>query len=181
MTRRNRGIVFLIIGCILFLIAAGWCVYNIFEDDNAGKKAAEILEQFEVIQEETVTVEDATDFCGKIVIDKLGIELPVYDEWDYTRLKTAPCRYSGSIENNDIVIAAHNYKSHFGLLDKLQIGDEIKFTSIDGTLHYYEVCELVTLDGTAVSDMQSGRWDFTLFTCTKSGKQRITVGCERKD
>lgn len=171
----------MLVGCILLLIAGGWYVYNILEDNNAGKQAAELLEQLEADQQEAVIVADENEFCGKIVIEKLEIELPVYDKWDYTRLKKAPCRYSGGIDSDDIIIAAHNYKSHFGLLDKLQIGDEIKFAGIDGILHCYEVCELVTLDGTAISDMQSGRWDFTLFTCTKSGKQRITVRCERKD
>lgn len=181
MKRRNRGIVFLLVGCILFLVAGGWYVYNILEDNNAGKQAEEILEQFEANQEEAVIATEGNEFCGKILIEKLEIELPVYDKWDYTRLKTAPCRYSGGIDSDDIIIAAHNYKSHFGLLGELQIGDEIKFTDVDGTWHCYEVCELVRLDGTAVSDIQSGRWDFTLFTCTKSGKQRITVRCERKD
>jgi sortase A len=30
-----------------------------------------------------------------------------------------------------------------------------------------------------VTDMQSGDWDFTLFTCTKGGAQRVTVRCSR--
>ena len=104
----------------------------------------------------------------------------MYDEWNYSRLKSAPCRYTGSIDTNDIIIAAHNYKSHFGLLNKLTVGDEVEFVDAYGKSHLYEVCELITLDGTAVSDMQSGGWDFTLFTCTKGGQQRVTVRCERK-
>ena len=184
---RNKGLLFILIGCILLLIAGGWYVYNIVEDKNAGKMAVEILSKFNDAQNNSekdndnapVITVDGDAFCGKIIIDKLNVELPVYDEWNYTRLKSAPCRYTGTIATNDIIIAAHNYKSHFGNLKQLQIGDKITFLDAHGTTHTYTVCELVTLDGTAVSDMHSGGWDFTLFTCTKGGEQRVTVRCQR--
>ncbi len=177
----------MLIGCMLLLIACGWYVYNIVEDNHAGQQAEELLNKFDDKQKvpeeannSAITV-DGDDFCGKVIIEKLSVELPVYDKWNYTRLKSAPCRYTGSIDTNDIIIAAHNYKSHFGSLNKLIIGDEIEFVDVYGKSHKYEVCELTTLDGTAVSDMQSGGWDFTLFTCTKGGKQRVTVRCIRKN
>ena len=185
MRTKNKGVVFLIIGCILLLVACGWYAYNIIEDKNAGQYAAEILHEFNEAQNEKtdkdtpiITV-GGNAFCGKVIIEKLSVELPVYDEWNYTRLKSAPCRYMGSIDRNDIIIAAHNYRSHFGLLNTLVIGDEIEFVDAYGRSHLYEVCELITLDGSAVSDMQSGGWDLTLFTCTKGGEQRVTVRCNR--
>ncbi len=170
----------MIIGCVLLLIAGGWYIYNIVQDNNAGKQADEILDKFSNKQSDAVIMVEGDAFCGKVIIEKLSVELPVYDEWNYTHLKTAPCRYTGGLDTNDIIIAAHNYKSHFGALDSLNIGDEVQFIDASGKMHLYEVRELTTLDGTAVSDMHSGGWDFTLFTCTKSGKQRVTVRCERK-
>lgn len=184
MARRNKGVAFLLIGCILLLVAGGWWVYNLAEDHGAGQQAAQILSKFdeqsaEVSDNEALITVDGEAFCGKVMIEKLGVALPVYDEWDYTRLKTAPCRYMGGVDTGDMIIAAHNYKSHFGTLDKLAIGDEITFIDTYGTAHTYAVRELALLDGTAVSDMQAGGWDFTLFTCTKSGEQRVTVRCEK--
>ena len=188
MTRRSKGIAFLLLGCILLAIAGVWYAYNIIEDKNAGNKAADILGKLEYIESSDITdntssaviTVDGDAFCGKVIIERLGIELPVYDEWDYSRLKSAPCRYAGNITSNDIIIAAHNYKSHFGPIDNLKKDDIIKFVDAFGNEHNYAVCEITTLDGTAVSDMQSGGWDFTLFTCTLSGEQRVTVRCERK-
>ena len=186
MPKRNNGVVFLIIGCILLLIACGWYVYNIIEDKNAGQYASDILDKLNEAQNQntdnnsSVMMVDGDAFCGKIIIEKLSVELPVYDEWNYTYLKSAPCRYSGSINTNDVIIAAHNYKSHFGALSKLIIGDDVELVDAYGKSHLYEVCGIVTLDGTAVEDMQSGGWDFTLFTCTKGGEQRVTVRCKRK-
>lgn len=182
MARRNKGIAFLLIGCFLLLIASGWYVYNLNEDSNAGRHSQKILDKLNDKQNDnaSVIIVEGDAFCGKVIIERLSLELPVYDEWSYTRLKAAPCRYTGGIDSNDIIIAAHNYKSHFGLLNKLELGDEIGFIDSYGKSHLYEVCELVTLDGTAVSDMKSDGWDLTLFTCTKSGAQRVTVRCERK-
>lgn len=182
----KRGVVYLVIGALLLLIAGGWCLYNIIEDHAAGKQAAALLEELEVQQavqsEETgspVLMVAGDAFCGTVRIEKLGIELPVYDEWDNTRLKNAPCRYAGGIETDDLIIAAHNYKSQFGNLRRLQVGDTVLFTDAYGKIYRYEAKEITILDGTAVSDMKSGEWDFTLFTCTKGGEQRVTVRCDR--
>ena len=183
MTPKSRGTIFLFLGIVLLLIAGGWYLCNIIEDKNAGQMSNEILKNFNTeqsVEDLPVITVDGDEFCGKVIIDKLNVELPVYNEWNYTRLKTAPCRYTGSIDTNDIIIAAHNYKSHFGNLKKLQNGDEILFVDAFGVTHKFTVCEVAVLDGTAVSDMCSGEWDFTLFTCTKGGEQRVTVRCEQK-
>lgn len=184
MARKIRGIILLGIGCLLLLAAGVWYAYNIAEDNAAGDKADIILKALETATPQStdtpVLLVDGDAFCGKVVIDKLGICLPVYNDWDYERLKSAPCRYAGSIAANDMIIAAHNYKSHFGALHRLAVGDKVKFIDALGNTHHFEACEIVTLDGTAVSDMTQSGWDLTLFTCTKGGKQRTTIRCKRK-
>ena len=151
-------------------------------EEQEGQQISENLKEQEEQQEDpgpSVIIIDGEAFCGTVVISKLGIKLPIFDEWNYARLKTAPCRYLGSIATNDIIIAAHNYESHFGNLKKLQIGDEIAFIDASGRQHCFVVSEITTLDGTAFTDMKSGEWDFTLFTCTIRGEQRVTVRCNR--
>lgn len=187
MAKRGKGIALVSLGCALLIAAGGWLLYNVAEDRNAGQQAATILDKLDdagLNADETnnkpVVLVDGETFCGRVRIDKLGVELPVYDEWSYARLKSAPCRYTGGIDTNDMIIAAHNYQSHFGELHKLAIGDEITFIDAYGQTHWYEVRERTTLDGTAVSDMRAGGWDFTLFTCTRSGEQRVTIRCEKQ-
>lgn len=186
--RRLRGIVLLGIGILLLLSAGVWYISNVLEDKKAGEYANIVLSKMdEIVWKEDVsnagdvsfvTVEQES-YCGRVVIEKLGIELPVFAEWNYKNLKKAPCRYMGNADTNDMIIAAHNYRSHFGELKSLQIGDEIVFRDVADEVHRFAVKELVLLDGMAVEDMTSGEWDFTLFTCTKGGKQRVTVRCER--
>ena len=186
MARKNKGFLWLSLGAVLLLAALVFYICNIAEDKQAGIEAGELLTQLDSLQnsnpptDEPIIFIEGDGFCGKLTIEKLSLELPVYNEWSYARLKSAPCRYAGGIDTDDIIIAAHNYKSHFGSLGSLQVKDEVGFVDAYGAKHLYEVIELITLDGTAVSDMQSGGADLTLFTCTKSGEQRVTVRCNRK-
>ena len=78
-----------------------------------------------------------------------------------------------------MVIAAHNYVQHFGRLDQLQEGDEVRFIDVDGNVFVYSVLEKEQIDGRRVRAMLMGSWDLSLFTCTLSGQSRLTVRCVR--
>jgi sortase A len=117
-------------------------------------------------------------YCGYITLPSLRLELPVMSSWSYPNLRLSPCRYSGSAETNDMIIAAHNYGSHFGHIGELATGDEIIFTDTLGRKYIYTVSYMELIEGRNVEQMFSGRsdeWDLTLFTCTLSGQSRVTV------
>ena len=131
----------------------------------------------EVTEEAFIEIED-NRYIGYISLPALGIELPVMSEWSYDNLKISPCRYKGSAADGNIIIAAHNYNSHFGRLDELKGGEEISFTSADGKVYNYEVIQTESISGKDVEAMEFGsseNWDLTLFTCTLSGQSRVTV------
>ena len=111
----------------------------------------------------------------------ISLELPVIDQWSYESLRLAPCRYSGSAYTHNLVILGHNYAGHFRELKKLQPGDAVTFTDMDGNVFSYEVMALETLAPTAVEEMTEGDWDLTLFTCTVGGTTRLAVRCEALD
>lgn len=120
---------------------------------------------------------DGYSYIGTVTIPPLEIELPIMEQWDYKRMKKSPCRYSGSVYLNDLVVCAHNYRSHFGSLGKLQKNDEIIITDVNGNIFRYRVAQIETLGSRAVEEMTSGDWDLTLFTCTYDGRSRVTVRC----
>ncbi len=124
---------------------------------------------------------DGDSYIGILSIPSYGLELPVLSEWSYAGLKNSPARYTGSASAGNLVICAHNYEHHFGNIQNLSIGSEITFTDVTGTVYEYEVAEALTLQPTAISEMITGDWDLTLFTCTKSGQARVTVRCRLKD
>ena len=115
---------------------------------------------------------------GILEIPALDLELPVISSWSYSSLRLAPCRYSGSAYKGDLVIAAHNYQSHFGGLRTLPEGSEVFFTDAVGNRFSYYVSVTEALTPWSVDDMTSGEWPLTLFTCTLDSQNRVTVRCE---
>ena len=120
---------------------------------------------------------DGYECIGVLSIPALDLELPVLTDWSYAKLKKAPCLYYGSYFEKDFVIAAHNYKTHFGRLSELQAGDVVIFTDVSGTAHYYEVVILETLPENATKEMITSGFDLSLYTCTLGGGSRVTVRC----
>lgn len=122
---------------------------------------------------------EGQDYIGILEIPPVGLELPVLSEWSYPRPKLAPCRYAGSAYQDNMVIAAHNYQSHFADIRNLSTGEEVIFTDMDGNVFQYEVVVYEVLLPTDVEEMTSGHWDLTLFTCTVGGASRVTLRCDR--
>lgn len=181
----------MVLGAVLVMAALSLFLWNQWEAKRAEEASAEILSQMTGEIGEQSTDSDPYDpnmteveidgyyYIGYVSIPALNLELPVMSQWDYARLKIAPCRYSGSTKTDDLVIAAHNYVRHFGKLSRLSVGDTVYFTDMDGVRSSYEVAVVDVLVPTAVAEMTAGEYDLTLFTCTYGGKSRMTIRCDR--
>ena len=124
------------------------------------------------------TVEiDGKLYIGFLTVPDLELELPVMSTWNYDLLTIAPCRYHGTVEGRDLVIAAHNYSRHFGKLRNLTAGESILFTDVNGRTTGYTVEALEVLQPDAVEEMTAGEYPLSLFTCTYGGATRFTVRC----
>lgn len=119
------------------------------------------------------------DYVGVLEIPGAGLGLPVLaGEWSYAKLKVAPCVYAGSIYQHNMVIAAHNYWSHFSQIKNLKEGDLVVFTDCEGNVFEYSVGWVDILQKYDTEEMkQAESWDLSLFTCTYDGKERYTVRC----
>lgn len=190
-------------GLLLIAAALALAAYNVIDAQRAARSAAQALEALSqttavsAAEPEEASADDApayladpempmptvsfdgNDYIGRVDVPSLGLSLPVISEWSYPRLKIAPCRYTGSAYLDNLIIAAHNYGSHFGNLNRLNNGDTVTFTDVDGNQFTYAVSLIEDLPGTAIEEMQAGEWDLTLFTCTLGGRSRVTVRCER--
>ena len=142
-------------------------------------------EETEPREMKTVTV-DGYAYIGLITIPSLDLSVPVMDQWDYERLKTAACLYSGSYYTDDMVVCAHNYITLFDSIRRIRIGADVYFTNVDGETIHYIVTNVESLAATAIEDMvensynstAAGTWELTLFTCNTGGQTRCAVRCE---
>ena len=198
---KKTGIAIIAVGAALILSALLLLLYNRYEDAHAGQEAESLLASVEeAISAQTMDVPtaaapsptpldpempvvmlDGYEYVGYVEIPVLGLKLPVMSEWDYTRLRVAPCRQFGSSRTDDLVIAAHNYENHFGRLKELSKGDTVIFTDMEGLVNTYCVEKIETLAPDAVDAVQNSGYDLVLYTCTKGGKTRVTVFCNREE
>lgn len=118
-------------------------------------------------------------YVGYVEIPALGLKLPVMSDWDYTRLEIAPCRQFGSSRRDDLVIAAHNFESHFGRLKELSLGNTVTFTDMAGIVNTYRAEMIETLSPKDVEAVQNSGYDLVLYTCTRDGQSRVAVFCNR--
>ena len=197
--RKSFGILSMCLGTVLLVAAVSLFLFNRQTDRRAGAHAGEVLQQLENQWKEQRKKEqtpqnqegqktsakmegyelDGREYIGYLQIEALELQLPVQADWSYPKLKETPCRYAGAVGTGDLVIFAHNYRSHFGEIDRLSEGDTVFFTDINGKEYRYAVAEVEVLDAAAVEDMTAGEYDLTLFTCTYSGKSRVAVRCDR--
>ena len=199
---KRADIVIIAVGAVLILSALLLLIYNRCEDARAGQEAESLLASVEAAisaqemaapnkpestealslpldPEMPVVTLGGYEYVGYVEIPTLGLKLPVMAEWDYTRLQIAPCRQFGSSRTDNLVIAAHNYDTHFGKLKELSKGDTVIFTDMEGIVSTYCIEKLETLSPDAVDTVLNSGYDLVLYTCTKGGKTRVTVFCDR--
>lgn len=189
----------LILAGILCMIAAGlWYGVLMHREDKAGQQAAELLEAIVRVREETrgqgqydkvetIVVQGQTadkerslaDVFATVEIASLGLKVPVLDQWSMEDLSIAPCRYSGSVDQNDLVLLGHNYEGHFGALKNVQIGAPVQMDLMDGTQVRYVVKEVFVIEPAEREKVEQSGYPLTIFTCTPGGQARLVIYCDR--
>lgn len=188
------------LGAACFLAGVGLLLFNAAQAKKAERAVMEVIPELveEITQKREETEKEA--LLPELVLDPANVEmtevtikghsyigyltiddlvLPILSDWSYKKLQIAPCRYTGNLRSNDLVLMAHNYPKHFGKLSDLRWGDSVTFTDMDGVVTKYTVVSRDILAPSAVEEMTAGNFDLTLFTCTYGGKSRVTVYCDR--
>ncbi len=202
--RNKLGILCILTGILLLCAALSLFLHNQTESNQANLAAQDALNQVVEQMPEQIAPEDLAatlvppewldpealkmseveidghSYIGYLSIPSLELNLPILSDWDYEKLKIAPCRYAGTLLGNDLVLMAHDYPKHFGRLHELSEGDQVIFTDMDRITTTYTVVGRDLLVATAVEEMTAGEFDLTLFTCDYSGQNRVTVYCDRE-
>lgn len=189
--KRKAGVFLFSFGMLLILCAAVLCCINIYSIEKAEKASDNIAAKFEeqlLLNESaehdndeplppTELIINGKSYIGILSIPSLDLQLPIRSELSYSELVESPCCYHGGIKSGDLVIAAHNYPSHFRYLHRLSNDEYVYFTDAVGCVTKYAVIQTEILAPDEVERMTNGEYDMTLFTCTPGGGARLTVRC----
>ncbi len=191
----------IIIGVLMIAGCAALVWYN-YDQSNEAKKSADKLEQqvesaiaqgekdvssakdsssapaIEATKKHMPVVEvDGNDCIGYLTIPSIDLKMPVINTYSDYNLNIAPCRYYGSLETDDLVVAGHNFPSGFEKLKQLKNKDTVQFTNMNGETYTYRVEETEMLKPSDVTDMVESNYELSLYTCNFSGSERFTVRC----
>lgn len=203
---KKKGTILMVTGLLLIAAALFLTLFNIYDSKRAGQEAEQVVGQIigkieqaqQEKQEQSEAGVDVTPdyeldsaiempsvkvgefrYIGLLEIPALNRQLPIMAECTDQGLRTAPCRYTGSVYEDSMVIAGHNYLSHFAGLRGLPLGSEVYFTDMEGNIFQYTIEWIEVLQPDQVEEMTSGDWDLTLFTCTYGGQTRHAIRCLR--
>lgn len=169
----------LFLGILLLALAGMLQCSNESENDLAAHSAHQILLrlQTQIHHRTDPTTDEPAEYLGILTIPALDLELPVRLEWSEELLKTVPCRFSGSLEDGNLVIMAHNYRSHFGPIRRLKPGDEVLLTDLSGVTLHFKVASTATVDPADTEAVTESGYPLTLFTCTYGAQTRTVIYC----
>ncbi len=200
--RRKLGIALMALGLALLTGSVGLLTYNRREADRAESASLELLPAVsEAIAQAALETEPAPlpipteppaprmkevevngHMCvGFVSIPRLELELPVLAACTDENLKISPCLYSGTTMEDDLVLAGHNYRRHFGPIRRLTPGNDVVFVDMEGNTIHYQVAAVDAVAPSAVEEVTSGQFDLALFTCTYGGETRLVVYCDRTE
>lgn len=200
--RRKLGISLMALGLALLAASVGLLSFNRREADRAEAASMELLPAVsdaiaaQMAQKTETTLQlpifaEPTDpkmkevevdgyLCvGYVSIPRLELNLPVQASCTDENLKVSPCLYSGTTMEDDLVLAGHNYRRHFGPIRRLKSGDDVVFVDMEGNVIHYQVTAVDAVPPTAVEEVTSGQFDLALVTCTYGGETRLVVYCDR--
>lgn len=190
--KRKIGITLVTVGLCLILFAVALLFYNNYENKKAEEQSDKLVNSLVDMANSQANTEvdpfdtemkvvdiDGYGYIGYLEIPELDLNLPVMSEWDYPRLKIAPCRYYGSTKTDNLVICAHNFRSHFGYVGKLNVDSTIIFTDMEGTKQMYTVTSVEILQPADVDKVKDTGDDLILYTCTYGGRTRVVIRCTK--
>lgn len=189
-----------VLGLVMVLTAMGLHLSMEKQDTLAGESAQILLQQMELNKTVSVELPDLTvpdeevpvstdmpekeylgySMIGTLRISSVGIELPIMSSWSYELLEVAPCRYSGSVLTENMILMGHNYTSHFMPLHDVKIGALVEFEDVNGVVYRYKVSKLESLHRSDIDKLEDD-FPLTLFTCTLGGINRVVIRCENTD
>ena len=203
--RKRSSFVLLLLGAALLCAALLLAAKNRREETSAGEAAAALLVQAEqtIAQhaappaavptpapssaaEETLSPSPSASpsaapegpaFLGVLSVPAVSLTVPVLAEWSYYHLTLAPCRDCGSVETGDLVIAAHNYDTHFGRLSRIAPGDSVYFTDMAGSTTEYAAASVEQRDPSDAEGVRDSGYPLVLYTCSWDCTARVTVFC----
>lgn len=201
-TPQKRGAAWVALGALLLAGAAALSGWNLWAQKRAADTASLLLAVAQAQQlvaqgapdgalpaqaappapaadpaspEEASLAAAAQQIDGVLSLPTLGLELPVLAGYSEELLQLSPCVYQRAGEGGRLVIAGHNYRSHFGRLGRLKPGYPAAYQPQQGEPLALAVRSLEEIGADDRNALEAGEWTVTLLTCNLDQSRRLLV------
>lgn len=120
---------------------------------------------------------DGVDYAALLEIPAFDIRLPIANNWNSQKLSDPPARFSGSVNQEPLVIGGADEAYQFGFCDKIENGTPITITDMTGAQFSYTVSQIDRSNSAQAQWLMKTDWDLTLFCRDKLTLEYIAVRC----
>ena len=180
--KKNKLIIFFYIQFLISLIILLSLIFNIRLINNYDNEYKEISNQIRTNSNlNNLYNQYQTKFLGNLIISKINIEYPIYNEYTEENLKISICKYRGKNleENGNITIIGHNYKDNrfFGRLNEIEENDKILIQNNNKKYNYKVIKKYMVdyKDFSCLEPVVLNNKELTLITCDNIAKKKRLV------
>ena len=182
----------LICGVCLLVCAIGIFSYMQITQNRANQQAKMYIEQLKQSMPEVTDsfVEERNDsnmsmmeidgenFVGILEVPAYGTELPVGSSWQKGKTAEYPCRYWGSVFDNNLIIGGSDYPGQFDFMEKISMGDTVYITDVTGARVSYTVSWIEKTEEVSKEYLENKNEGLTLFSRSPYGFDYTVVRCK---
>ena len=104
--------------------------------------------------------------------------MPVRSVWDEKAVEAVPCRYSGSIYNNTLVIAATDAEGQMDFVNSVNTGDRLTVTDMRGEQFSYKVVKVENSNTATAEELNTNEFDLTIFVEYSGPTDYLFIRCD---
>ena len=189
---KNKKIISIIsitLGAILVIASIGLLVYSMrgyeIDTNNAIVQIEKLLPKItqSVPQEKGNNAMSSMEIDGEsyvalLEMDMYKFKMPVRSVWDEKAVEAVPCRYSGSIYNNTLVIAATDAEGQMDFVNSVNTGDRLTVTDMRGEQFSYKVVKVENSNTATDEELNTDEFDLTIFLEYSGPTDYLFIRCD---
>lgn len=189
---KNKKIISIIsitLGAILVIASIGLLVYSMrgyeIDTNNAIVQIEKLLPKItqSVPQEKGNNAMSSMEIDGEsyvalLEMDMYKFKMPVRSVWDEKAVEAVPCRYSGSIYNNSLVIAATDAEGQLDFVNSVNTGDRLTVTDMRGEQFSYKVVKVENSNTATDEELNTDEYDLTIFVEYSGPTDYLFIRCD---
>lgn len=188
-SKKIISIISIIAGAALIVAAAGLLFFNMrgldIDVDNAVVQIEKLMPKItECVPQEKgnnsmPSMEiDGESYVALLEMEMFKFKMPVRSVWDKKAVGAVPCKYSGSVYDNTLVLAATDEKGQMDFVNDVNTGDRLTVTTMRGEQFSYKVVRVENSNTATSEELNEDGYDLTIFVEYSGHTDYLFIRCE---